>query len=286
MGYLFVVLASILFGTVPTVQEYVIRQGASPLGLVILCNTAAAAAALFAALIRRESFRVGGKALLAMVLAGGVGLFLTDFLLNSAYARIPVGLTTMIHFLYPTVVSIAMMLFFGEKLRAFKAAAILISFAGLFCLFGGSFGGDRLGLLSALASAFCYAFYVISNDRKPLRDAPPMVCVCFINLSSVAAGLAVHGLTGTAVVPLAAASILPGILAGFMLSAGLILLAAGIQRLGAAKAAFLNMLEPVTSLLVSALATRRVPAPLTLLGSALVLAALTLYARGDRSPGA
>lgn len=286
MGYLFVILASVLFGVVPSLQEYVIRQGASPLGLVILCNTAACAAALFAALIRRESLRVGGKALLAMVLAGGVGLFLTDFLLNSAYARIPVGLTTMIHFLYPTVVSIAMIALFGERLRVFKVAAMLVSFAGLFCLFGGSFGGNKLGLLSALASAFCYAFYVIANDRKPLKDAPPMVSVFFINLSSVAAGLAVHGLTGAAAVPLAAAALLPGALAGFMLCAGLILLAAGIKRLGAAKAAFLNMLEPVTSLLVSALVTRRIPAPLTLLGSLLVLAALTLYARGDRRPGA
>ena len=282
MGYLFVILASVLFGTVPTVQEYVIRQGASPLGLVILCNSAAGAAALLAALIRRESFRVGGRAFLAMVLAGGIGLFLTDFLLNSAYARIPVGLTTMIHFLYPTLVCLAMTAFFGEKLRAFKIGAILISFAGLFCLFGGSFGGNRLGLLAALGSAFCYAFSVISNDRQPLRDAPPMVCVFFINLSSVAAGLAVNGFAQTAVVPLTAASILPGILAGFMLSAGLILLAAGIKRLGAARSAFLNMLEPVTSLLVSSLVARTVPGRLTLLGSLLILAALTLYARGER----
>ncbi len=285
MGYLFVVAASVLFGIVPSVQEFVIRQGASPLGLVILCNSAACIAAFLAALLRRESFRVGGKALLSLVLAGGIGLFLTDYLLNAAYARIPVGLTTMIHFLYPTVVCLAMTAFFGEKLRAYKTAAILLSFAGLFCLFGGSFGGDRLGLLSALASAFCFAFYVISNDREPIKTLSPMVCVFFVNLFSVAAGLGVTAFTGTASIPLTASSLLPGALAGIMLCVGLILLAAGIQRLGAGKSAFLNMLEPVTSLLVSSLVTRRVPALLTLLGSALVLAALTLYARGDRKTG-
>ena len=286
MGYLFVAAASILFGVVPSVQEFVLRQGASPLGLVILCNSAACAAALLSALLRGESLRVGGRGLLSLVLAGGIGLFLTDYLLNAAYARIPVGLTTMIHFLYPTVVSLAMTAFFGEKLRVYKAAAILLSLAGLFCLFGGSLGGDRLGLLAALASAFCFAFYVIRSDREPMRGLSPMVCVFYVNLFSVAAGLGAAAFTRSAVIPLTPPALLPGALAGIMLCAGLSLLAAGIRRLGAGKTAFLNMLEPVTSLLVSSLVARRFPGWLTLLGSVFVLLALTLYARGDRKPPA
>ena len=73
MGYLFVIIASLLFGTVPSVQEYVIRQGASPLGLVVLCNSAASAAALLLAILRKESLRVSGKVLLSLFLAGGIG---------------------------------------------------------------------------------------------------------------------------------------------------------------------------------------------------------------------
>ena len=281
MYYLFVILASILFGTVPTVQEYVIRQGASPLGLVILCNSAAGAAALLAGAIRRESFKISGKTLLTLLLAGGVGLFLTDVLLNLAYSRIPVGLTTMIHFLYPTVVSIVMMLFFGEKLRLFRVWAILLSLAGLFCLFGGSIHGDITGMLAALVSAFCYAFYVMINAGERVSKTPLLVCIFYINLSSVAAALVVDGFIGASVIPLSPIPILLGILAGLMLCAGLILLAAGIQRLGASKAAFLNMLEPLTSLLVSSLATRTVPGWLTLFGSALVVLSLTMYALSD-----
>ncbi len=260
MGYLVVIIASVLFGTVPSVQEYVIRQGASPLGLVILCNSAASAAALLLALLRKESLWVRGSVLLSLFLAGGVGLFLTDLLLNLAYARIPVGLTIMIHFLYPTIVSIAMMLFFGEGFHFLKLGAILLSFGGLFCLFGGSLSADRAGMLAALASAFCYGFYVISNDRLTRTETPVMVCAFYINLSSVAVALGVHAFAKTAVIPFSPAPFLFGITAGLMLCAGLVLLAAGIKRLGASRSAFLNMLEPVTSLIISSTSRRNSPA--------------------------
>ena len=278
MGYLFVIIASVLFGTVPSVQEYVIRQGASPLGLVILCNSAASAAALMLAILRKESLRVSGKALLSLFLAGGIGLFLTDLLLNLAYARIPVGLTIMIHFLYPTIVSIAMMLVFGERFHFLKLGAILLSFGGLFCLFGGSLSADRSGMLAALASAFCYAFYVVSNDRLTRTETPVMVCAFYINLSSVVVALGLNAFAKTAAIPVSPAPFFLGITAGLMLCAGLILLAAGIKRLGASKSAFLNMLEPITSLILSSILEKTFPGWLTLVGSVLIVFSLTLYA--------
>ena len=113
-----------------------------------------------------------------------------------------------------------------------------------------------------------------------------MVCVFYVNLFSVAAGLGAAAFTGTIGIPFTPPALLPGALAGLMLCVGLSLLAAGIRRLGAGKTAFLNMLEPVTSLLVSSLVARRFPGWLTLLGSLFVLLALTLYARGDRKPPA
>ncbi len=282
MGYLFVIIASVLFGTVPSIEEYVLRQGTSPLGLVVICASSAAVVSLAAGVIRKESFRVSGKTLLSLVLAGGVGFFLTGLLLGYAYSNIPVGLATMIHFLYPTVVSAAMMLFFGERFRVLKIAAIVLSLCGLFLLFGGNFSSRRMGMLAALASSFCYAFYIISNDRPAVTAAPLMVRTFYINISSAAAALIVNMFTRSVVIPFTAATLVPGAVAGVMLSAGLMLLAAGISRLGASKAAFLNMLEPITSMIVSSIAAGMLPGWLTLAGSLLIVASLVVYAMCDR----
>ena len=282
MSFLFVLLASVIYGCVPSLQEAVMLSGASPLGLVAVCNTVAALAAGLMGLIRHESFRLERKTLPSLFFAGAVGLFLTDYLLNLSYTFIPVGFVTMIHFLYPTIVCLAMVILFREKLTKGKVGAILCSIAGLALLAGGDFSGDRRGIPVALATAFAYAYYMIANDRSPLGQAPLMVRSFYLNLLVALTALGVNLFSRSVVLPVGAGNWALSILIGCLISTATILLNAGIRKLGAAKASFINMLEPVTSLLVSVLVYRYSVTVSAIFGCILILASLLLITLEDR----
>ena len=276
MSVLFVILASVLYGCIPTLQEHVMLSGASPLGLVIVCNSVAALAALLAGLIRKESFRLSRKTALSLLLTGAIGLFFTDYLLNLAYTLLPVGFVTMIHFLYPTIVCLIMVVCFREKLTKGKVGAIVFSVAGLILLSGGDYTGSGKGILVALATSFAYAFYMVANDRLPTGEVPLMARSFYLNLITAVTGLCVNGFTHSVTLPHGAGNIAVSILIGCLISTAVILLNAGIRKLGAAKAGFLNMLEPVVSLIVSAIVYRYSVTAAAIVGSILILGSLLL----------
>ena len=282
MSVLFVILASVIYGCVPTLQEYVMLSGASPLGLVIVCNSVAALAALVAGVIRKEDFRLSGKTALSLLLTGAIGLFFTDFLLNLAYTLLPVGFVTMIHFLYPTIVCLIMTVCFREKLTKGKAGAIVFSVAGLILLSGGDFSGSWKGVLVTLATSFAYAFYIVANDRLPTGEVPLMARSFYLNLVTAVTGLCMNAVTHSVTLPRGAGNIAVSVLVGCLISTAVILVNAGIRKLGAAKAGFINMLEPVISLIVSAAVYRYSITAAAIVGSILILGSLLLITLEDR----
>ena len=286
MSVHFDVLASVIYGCVPTLQENVMLSGASPLGLVIVCNSVAALAALIAGVIRKESFRLSGKTALSLLLTGAVGLFFTDFLLNLAYTLLPVGFVTMIHFLYPTIVCLIMAVCFREKLTKGKVGAIVFSVAGLILLSGGDFSGSWKGILVTLSTSFAYAFYIVANDRLPTGEVPLMARSFYLNLITAITGLCMNTVTHSVTLPHGAGNLAVSVLVGCLISTAVILLNAGIRKLGAAKAGFINMLEPVISLIVSAVVYRYSVTAAALVGSILILGSLLLITLEDRKAGA
>ena len=282
VGYFLVIAASVLFGIFPSLQTYVLNTGTEPLALVVVCNGTACVTAGFIGVFTRQSFRVGGKTLFWLILTGVGGLFFTDFLLDMAYTLIPVGFATMIHFMYPALVCLAMAVFFKEKLTRTKTGAILLSVAGLALISGGDFSGSVTGILCALGTAAAYAFYMISNAREPVSNVPQMSRSFYLNLFGVITALIVIASRGGAVYPAAPGPLLVGIFAGTLLSIGIILLNMGIERLGPDTASFINMVEPVTSVVVSFLVFHYAIGTSALFGCALILSSLFLVALSGR----
>lgn len=281
MGYLFVILASILLGSYPSIQEHVMTTGASPLGMVVVCNSTAGLTALIVGLIRKESFKLDKKMLISLILTGVLGLFLSDYLLNVSYTMIPVGFTTMIHFLYPSLVCMIMVFLFKEKLTKGKVGAIIISIVGLVLLSGGDFSGDKRGVLVALATAFTYSFYMISNDKSALSKVPLMARSFYLNLFVIIGAIITNIFTKSVVLPSGTVNIGLSVLVGVMLCTAIILLNGGISILGAGKSSFINMLEPITSLVVSTIVFRYTITVTAVLGSLLILGSLFLVTLGE-----
>lgn len=95
---------------------------------------------------------------------------ITSVTLLIGYANISSGIASTINFMYPVIVTICMMLFFGEKRSAIDFIAIAASIFGVYLLASGDSivvegGNTRLGLICSLISAFSFAAYYIVMKR-------------------------------------------------------------------------------------------------------------------------
>ena len=87
----------------------------------------------------------------------------TSLSLVIAYQNISSGVASIIHFMYPLAVALAMALFFRERISWRTAAAIGVSLAGGI----GSRGGDTTsGTVAAAVSVFAYAGYIIGVRKS------------------------------------------------------------------------------------------------------------------------
>lgn len=94
----------------------------------------------------------------------------TSITLLIGFENIASGISSTINFMYPVIVALCMMLFFGEQKSFIKIGAIAVSILGVYLMVSGDGlvapGGDtRLGLISSLVSAISFAAYYIAMKR-------------------------------------------------------------------------------------------------------------------------
>ena len=97
---------------------------------------------------------------------------ITSVTLLIGYANIASGIAATINFMYPVVVSLCMMIFFGEDKSIVNNGAIILSIIGVYLLASGDGlsvegGNTTLGLTCSLISAFSYAgYYILMKQLK------------------------------------------------------------------------------------------------------------------------
>lgn len=111
--------------------------------------------------LRFNSFEEVWKILLLSALRS-----ITSVTLLIGYANISSGIASTINFMYPVVVAISMMLFFGDRKSPVDFAAIAVSFFGVYLLASGDSliiegGNTKLGLICSIISALSFAAYYI-----------------------------------------------------------------------------------------------------------------------------
>ena len=111
--------------------------------------------------LRLNSFDELWKIVLLSVLRS-----ITSITLLIGYANISSGIASTINFMYPVIVTICMMLFFGERRSLLDIIAIAASIFGVYLLASGDSiivegGNTGLGLACSLISAFSFAAYYI-----------------------------------------------------------------------------------------------------------------------------
>jgi drug/metabolite transporter (DMT)-like permease len=275
-GQGFVALAAVAWSTAGVLQR----------GLSVGAATQVGVRAVFAglALLAYVAAVERGRVASAFRSAGGAGIGVA-LALAAASASFIVALnhTTVAHVLFiqamaPVLAALLARVALGEPIAPRTAAAMALALAGVAVMVGGPGGGDPVGdgLSLTMAMAFAVAI-VITRHRRDVSMAP---ATCLAQVVLVAAFL-----------PFAHAGDVPGddllalaALGAGQIGLGLVFLTIGARLIPAAQVALISLLEVVLGPLWVWMAVDERPSTATLIGGAVVVAAVVIQARGGAPP--
>ncbi len=168
-GILYAAVSSATFGLAPFFSISLLAIGYSSFEVLTYRWGVATVVLLLFGFLARCNFRMGYKNFKTVF---GLSLLraLTSFSLVIAYQNIASGVASIIHFMYPLAVAVAMIVFFREKKSIVTFAAILLSLVGASLLSSGNIeyngGNTGVGLVAACISVFSYAGYIIGVRKS------------------------------------------------------------------------------------------------------------------------
>ena len=271
--------AAVLFGLVPSFLKFLMLNNVSQPVCIIVPNGISLALCGILSWARGRSCLTQQGNVWLLLLSGALGIGITPLLLTGAYQLIPIGRAIVLHFLYPTVVTLLSILFFKKKASPSVFCAAFLSFTGVAFLSldsGALSGGTFAGVLLALASAFSYALFILGSERLQRNCDSTLTALFFMNLGSLLTGL-IWALCGHSLAfPASARLWLVSIGHGLVEMAGYFLLSQGIRSVGAVTASFATLLEPLTAVLFGAVFFRESVSLASAAGIVMVLSAVWL----------
>lgn len=280
-GILRIAVASLLFGVIPSANKYILLTGMPSECITCLSHAVISIGSMLLVWASGQSLKISFCQACQLLSLGAIGMGGTTFLISKATEIIPVGVATVLHFLYPTIVSVVMIVLFQQKMSPYKAAAIFCSICGMALITNLNDSGSFrwTGVVLALCSSLTYSTYIIANEKGKINELPLAVKLIYTSMGSAATFGIVSFCKGTLMLPASgsAALMLIGV-SGLGSLAAFYLITAGIRKIGASVASFVNMLEPVVGVVVSAIAYQEVPTVSMVVGMALVLSAIFLVA--------
>jgi len=277
-------LSAIYFGFVPLLMKTVYAGGGNSFTAAFL-RFAFSIPVLFVVLkIKGVDLRITREELKHFFIITAFGYAGTTLLVFTAYNYIPTGMTTTIHFLYPTFTVAGLMIFYREKIKASKIFCVILCLIGIVMFYNGGEGqASIIGIILALCSSMTYAFYTIFLGKSGvLRDIEPMKRLFYMHIIGAVIMLVIGLISGNLnfhMTPLSwGVMALTANLTAFV---GALLYQIGVKYIGAESTAMLSTFEPITSVIVGILVYGE---PMTLrifIGCAAIIASTLIIARTE-----
>jgi drug/metabolite transporter (DMT)-like permease len=288
-GYLLIGLSATGFGLMPVFATFAYRDGLTLATLLFL--RFALAAAVFVPYAIRHARRTGPPKradLLRLVVLGGVLYTAQSALYFSSVKHISPALAALLLYVYPALVATVSAVVGRDRPSLAIVGSMVASFAGVSLVLG-RIGADQdiVGVLQVLGAAGVYTAYILYGDRVSARVHPVVMTACVSAAAAVSfllygaatgdlrLGFALRGWLW--VLALALISTVVAILCFFL----------GMTLIGPTRASIGSMLEPVVSIVASAVFLSSGLTWLQLLGAALVLTGATagVLSRRPSPPG-
>ena len=208
---------------------------------------------------------------------------ITSITLLIGYANIASGIASTINFMYPVIVTLCMMLFFGEKKSWVNIFAVATAVLGVYLMASADGlevegGNTKLGLICSIISAVAFAAYYILMKRTKADKIEVVKFTTWIMLLSgiyfVIGGLAVEGH-----ITLATSGKQWAYILGLGLWSTMISNFTGVKavrRIGPTLTSILGALQPLTAVILGALFLNEHLSIKSFAGIVLILVAVTV----------
>ena len=259
-GIFYAVISSMSFGFSPLFSLALIAAGLTDFdilsyrwllaGLVLMIYAFAKENTL-----RLNSFDEAWKILLLSALRA-----ITSVTLLIGYVNISSGIAATLNFMYPVIVTLTMVIFFGERRSVIDYFAILASIFGVYLLASGDSivahgGNTKLGLICSLISAFSFAaYYIVMKQVKADKIEVVKFTTWIMMLSAVYFILCAFFFNGKLTIITDVRSWLNALGLGLWATmVSNITGVKGIRRIGPTMTSILGALQPVTAVILGVL---------------------------------
>ena len=166
-GFLYGLLSSASFGLIPMFTIPAMQQGMQFESILLYRFAFATLALGVILLIDGQSFRINRRDIPSLLLLAFFYLISAVFLFWG-YKFMASGIATTLHFMYPVLTTLIMMLFFREKKSIWRFMAIALAVAGVFFLSQSRDDSGSItfiGIFIVLLSALGYALYLVTVSQ-------------------------------------------------------------------------------------------------------------------------
>jgi len=282
-GIFYAAISSMSFGFSPLFSLALIAAGLSDFDILSYRWLIAGLVLMIYAFCKKKSLRLNSfdeawKIILLSVLRA-----LTSITLLIGYVNISSGIASTINFMYPVIVTLCMVIFFGEKRSLIDYLAIAASIFGVYLLASGDSimvegGNTRLGLACSLISAFSFAaYYIVMKQVKADKIEVVKFTTWIMMLSAVYFIIGGFVCNGKLTVVTDAGSWLN--ILGLGLWSTMVSNITGVKgnrRIGPTMTSILGALQPLTAVILGVLFLNEHLYMRSLIGCTIILVAVTI----------
>ncbi|MDE6438968.1 MAG: DMT family transporter [Muribaculaceae bacterium] len=234
---------------------------------------------------RGRTFRVGGRQA-GMLMLMGVLMGLSSLLLFESYRMMDAGIASTLLFIYPLMVAVIMGSLYGERMGITTWLCLLGATVGIALLYDGEGGEASLslwGTMTVMASALCYAIYIVGVNKSSLSRLPTLTVTFYCLLTGLLVFVVPAIWHGGLGVPHGAGQWLRiGALALLPTAVSLTCTTMAISLVGSTVTAILGAMEPVTAVIIGISVFGEKLTAKDTAGLVLIVAAVTLVVVGGR----
>lgn len=282
-GIFYASISSASFGFSPLFSLALIAAGLSNLAVLSYRWSVAAIVLVIYALSKKKSLRLNSFDEVWKIILLSALRAITSITLLIGYANIASGIASTINFMYPVVVTLCMMIFFGEQKSWINIGAIGLSLLGVYLMASGDGlrveGGDTaLGLTCSLISALSFAAYYIVMKRAKADKIEVVKLTTWIMLMSAIYFIAANFIFNGKMTIVTDGKLWISIL-GLGLWATMVSNFTGVKavrRIGPTLTSILGALQPLTAVILGVAFLDEHLSVMTVIGIGLIMAAVMI----------
>lgn len=252
VGIIEAMLSTTFFGLIPFFAIPLYRSGMNVESVVFWRFFVSALCMTLIMLYKKQSMRISLKTAYSIALIAFT-YYLAAYFLFSALTHMASGIVTTLFFTNPIFVMVFMVIFFKEKMEAYKIILSLTAFFGVALLSGFFDPANKIngiGLVFSVLAGLGYSVYVIAINMMQKHSITKNIMSLYIFLfATVMAGIS--ALTTTFHVPASLSDVM------WVLGAGIVttllsnvLLISALPKIGTVFTAILGVMEPLTAVVV------------------------------------